>query len=90
MGVVLGGPAEAPAPCAGGDFARDSGKLVKNDALGAEVIPLLAERIRPEPHPVSETEDQGLGPAAPPGVIAAGSDRRPERTPRGGIRPAHG
>lgn len=37
-------------------FARAVGRLAKTDALDAEIIALLAERIRPEPRPVAQAE----------------------------------
>ncbi len=42
------------------DFARALGRLAKTDALDAEVIALFAERIRPEPRPVSGPDAQIL------------------------------
>jgi len=42
------------------DFARALGRLAKTDALDAEVIAFFAERIRPEPRPVSGPDAQVL------------------------------
>ncbi|MCW2239453.1 IS110 family RNA-guided transposase [Azospirillum canadense] len=42
------------------DFARAIGRLAKTDALDAQVIALFAERIRPEPRPVADTDSQAL------------------------------
>ena len=42
------------------DFARATGRLAKTDALDAQMIALFAERIRPEPRPVSDAEALAL------------------------------
>ncbi len=42
------------------DFARAIGRLAKTDAIDAQVIALFAERIRPEPRPVTDAESQAL------------------------------
>lgn len=42
------------------DFARATGRLAKTDALDAQVIALFAERIRPEPRPISNADSQTL------------------------------
>jgi transposase len=42
------------------DFARATGRLAKTDALDAEAIALFAERIRPEPRPVADTQARAL------------------------------
>lgn len=38
------------------DFARATGRLAKTDALDAQIIALFAERVRPEPRPISDAE----------------------------------
>ena len=38
------------------DFARATGRLAKTDALDAQIIALFAERIRPEPRPISDAD----------------------------------
>jgi transposase len=38
------------------DFARATGRLAKTDALDAQIIALFAERVRPEPRPISDTD----------------------------------
>jgi transposase len=43
------------------DFARATGRLAKTDALDAEAIARFAERIRPEPRPLADTESLSLG-----------------------------
>ena len=40
------------------DFARATGRLAKTDALDAQIIALFAERIRPEPRPLADTDSQ--------------------------------
>lgn len=68
MGRVLAGPrTRRRRPAAGGGqpashsrLRRALGRLAKTDALGAEVIALFAEGIRPEPRPVSGPDAQVL------------------------------
>lgn len=38
------------------DFARATGRLAKTDALDAQIIALFAERVRPEPRPISNAD----------------------------------
>ena len=38
------------------DFARATGRLAKTDALDAQIIALFAERVRPEPRPISDAD----------------------------------
>jgi transposase len=38
------------------DFARATGRLAKTDALDAQIIALSAERIRPEPRPLADSQ----------------------------------
>ncbi len=42
------------------DFARALGLLAKTDALDAKAIALFAERVRPEPRPLADTQTQVL------------------------------
>ena len=42
------------------DFARATGRLAKTDALDAQVIALFAERIRPDPRPLTDADSQAL------------------------------
>ncbi len=42
------------------DFARATGRLAKSDALDAQVIALFAERIRPDPRPLTDADSQAL------------------------------
>jgi transposase len=42
------------------DFAHATGRLAKTDALDAQIIALFAERIRPEPRPLADTDSQAL------------------------------
>lgn len=43
------------------DFAKSTGKLAKTDALDAQMLALFAERVRPEPRPLPDTQTQELG-----------------------------
>lgn len=38
------------------DFARATGRLAKTDTLDAQIIALFAERVRPEPRPISDAD----------------------------------
>jgi len=42
------------------DFARAKGLLAKTDALDAQVLAQFAERIRPQPRPLPDTEARAL------------------------------
>lgn len=42
------------------DFAKATGQLAKTDAIDAGVLALFAERIRPEPRPLKDTQAQEL------------------------------
>jgi transposase len=42
------------------DFAKATGKLAKTDAIDAAVLALFAERIRPQPRPLKDTQAQEL------------------------------
>ena len=42
------------------DFAKATGKLAKTDGIDAAVLALFAERIRPTPRPLKDTETQEL------------------------------
>ena len=42
------------------DFARATSRLAKTDALDAQIIALFAERIRPEPRPLADTDSQTM------------------------------
>lgn len=42
------------------DFARVIGQLAKSDALDAEAVALLAERVRPEARSIAEPKAQAL------------------------------
>lgn len=43
------------------DFARATGKLAKTAAIDAAVLALFAERVRPEPRPLSDADARRLG-----------------------------
>ena len=42
------------------DFARATGRLAKTDALDAQVIAMFAERIRPDPRPLTDADGRAL------------------------------
>lgn len=42
------------------DFARATGQLAKTDAIDAHILALFAERMRPEPRPLSDDATQAL------------------------------
>jgi transposase len=42
------------------DFARATGRLAKTDALDAQAIALFAERIQPDPRPLTDADSQAL------------------------------
>jgi transposase len=42
------------------DFARATGQLAKTDAIDADILALFAERVRPEPRPLSDDATQAL------------------------------
>jgi len=42
------------------DFARAIGRLAKTDALDAQVLALFADRVRPEPRPIPDSETRAL------------------------------
>lgn len=42
------------------DFARATGQLAKTDAIDASILALFAERVRPEPRPLSDDATQAL------------------------------
>lgn len=42
------------------DFARSLGRLAKTDRFDAEVLALYAERVRPEPRPLSDANTEQL------------------------------
>src|SRR5712691_7303103 len=42
------------------DFARATGRLAKTDSLDAQITALFAERVRPEPRPIADSDSQAL------------------------------
>jgi transposase len=42
------------------DFARATGQLAKTDSIDASILALFAERVRPEPRPLSDDATQAL------------------------------
>ena len=42
------------------DFARATGHLAKTDRIDADILPLFAERVRPEVRPLPDAEAQKL------------------------------
>ena len=42
------------------DFARATGQLAKTDAIDADILALFAERVQPEPRPLSDDATQAL------------------------------
>ena len=42
------------------DFARATGQLAKTDSIDASILALFAERVRPEPRPLSDEATQAL------------------------------
>lgn len=42
------------------DFAKATGQLAKTDAIDAQVLALVAERVRPEPRPLPDADAEAL------------------------------
>ena len=53
------------------DFAKSTGQLAKTDSLDAAMLALFAERVRPEPRALPDTESEALA-----AILGGDGDRR--------------
>jgi transposase len=58
--VAAGLPVAVVTPRQVRDFARATGRLAKTDRIGAALLALFVERVRPEPRPMPDAQAQAL------------------------------